>query len=92
MFKQGRIDDGAVAGARLHLDAKTSMSLRYVLLAASRLIVDPQAGRNEPPTVLLNKGSLVTIFDMCLNPSTAARTIIWDMFQGKRCVEDGERG
>ena len=40
--------------------------LRYALLVASRQIIDAQAGRNEPSTVLLVKGSLVTIFCMCL--------------------------
>jgi len=54
---EGRIDAGAVEDVRRRLDAMVSMSLRYVLLAASRLIVDPRGGRNEPPTVLLIKGS-----------------------------------
>jgi len=89
---EGRIDAGAVEDVHPRLDAMVSMSLRYVFLAASRLVVDSQAGRNEPPTVFLIKGSLVTIFGMCLNPSAVEHTISWDMCQGKRSVEDCERG
>jgi len=41
--------------------------LKYALSVISRQIIDAQAGRNEPSTVLLVKGSLVTILGMCLS-------------------------
>jgi len=66
MFEQDQINASAAAGARASRDDCIS-GLRYALLMASRQIIDAQAGRNEPSTVLLVKGSLVTILGMCLS-------------------------
>jgi len=62
MFKQGQINSVAVAAARPHLDETTSIGLWYVLLVASRLNIEAHAGGNEPVTVLLIQGLLLTIF------------------------------
>jgi len=66
MFEQYPINAIEAAGARASREDCIS-GLRYALFVASRQIIDAQAGRNEPSTVLLVKGSLATILGMCLS-------------------------
>jgi len=100
IVEQDRIDAGAVSGVHAHLYSKASMSLWYVLLAASRLIIDAEAGRNEPATVLLVNGPLVTAFAMFINTREETCATSWQASnpyrgqcsEGLRSVEDGEGG
>ena len=100
IFEQDRIDTGAVSGVRAYLDNKASMSLWYVLSATSRLIIDAEAGRNEPATVLLVNVPLVTVFAMCINTGEETCATRWQALnpyreqgsEGLWSVEDGEGG
>ena len=73
MFEQARINASTAAGARASREDGIS-GLRYALFVASRQIIDVQADRNEPSTVLLVQGSFVTILGMCLNLVRRCRT------------------
>jgi len=58
-------------------------------------MTDDQAGRNEPWTVLLVKGSLFTIFGMCLSIGAEVPDSFRELASSAlrtRFVEDGDRG